>query len=559
MITHQILNFFVLYPSFKAESFFSLYFCFMSISSRIILNLFRLQKVQGHKRNIASTCAGFPGDEVLDKISFYLFTCNVSTASLVLTYDEIKQLPSPAIAEFINERGEKIYSHFDNAIPHQLFPLFTTENNIEHQKYSSGTYNVLAYDVSSLKNIKIPDIAVDEKKEHLNGIIVKITTVLFCIAAFTGVLFLVAPKPLILIIAVVSSIVNFFISLLLFFKENNVLDTVTKPFCSTENYLGCSRLLKSAFSKTAWHMSWAETGLLFFGTLFIFLLLPPVTPETLILVAGWIIMAVLISIFLILRMYRINVFCKLCLSIHFINILSLACLFFFMPSVSNYTYKISLGLAEKLISGVLLTGVIVFYLRFFVNKIRANREIDESFKSLKLALLNAELVQPFDEQFLQLKSAFAPINVLYDTTSAVKLSLILSLNCNYCAAMVNSILTNNLTSHLSEVELLVYYDEDDIESQLFLHQLYTISKNNNGKILPTLQTWYNGTYKRTVAVAEENSTDQQPGFCLLSGDLPYTALPCLFVNDRYFDKGFTAKDIPAIVFYAGKVYENSLA
>lgn len=521
----------------------------MSIYIRVLLNLFGLHQILGNKRNIEHTCFHFPDDDILDTIAFYLFTCNINTGVLWLDWDKIKQPEYPFVAEIVGERGEKKYIHFENGNAHQLYPRFIKEDVDRLATEGTNPFKVLMFDTEALKQIKFPVPPDFERKARGNTKIIKTTVWLFCSAVLAGIVFLFLPKPVFLIIAGMCTCINFIISLLLFFKESEVFYHITKPFCSTENYLGCSRLLKSGFSKAVGEFTWAKTGLIYYGGLFIFLLIAPVNSEITLITTGLVIFAAVMSVLLIYKMIRINVYCKLCIGIHVTNFLCLASAFIFNSNV-NIHFVTLVGIGWVTVS-LILSVTMVFYLSFFIKKIKSGQEKNEILKNLKLALLNTELVKKNDDAFAQLKSFYTPLRISGDSDSEVKLSLILSLDCNHCSALINTIVLNNLVSHTCFTEIFIYSDEEKPENINFLRHLQINGKNRSINIAKELKSWYDGTYKRKSS--HEISGTEIVDFCLSAKDMSHKELPAIFINDKHLNTGFTATDIPAVIFYANRL------
>ncbi|KAA5534578.1 vitamin K epoxide reductase family protein [Taibaiella lutea] len=480
--------------------------------------------------------------DALARISFFLFQNNVSN---VITNIEVNRLSGSSmagIAAQTDDQGQTFYYHWENGHRQLLFSLnHTAEGSYEF----NTTARFMVYDKDALAAASFisnaSTVASSGPKLKYSLITLSILAVILYADIFKSI-----ALPMLLV--QISSLLNAAISGIILFKEHNIFNAFTEQFCNSEEYTGCNKLLHSKTSMLFGNLSLATFGTAIYFTIFLYSLLAG-SSETYI---HWAItlsaVAVIASLLLIIKMIVIRTFCRLCLWIHSINLLSFLGLYLLLSAPSENAFRINYNAVLLWVTCLIITSILLHQAIRFINVFQKEKANGDEIGSLKSALLENVLAKPEDENLQRTNALYQPLSLYFSEENDLELTLVLSTHCHFCAALITTIVQKNLKEKISKLKVYLYTANEDPADVKFIHDLEQAPSDET--VMALLIDWYkNDKGHQNEASARAISEKALPAFCLPKQDLPYAELPAVFINDIFIPHIFSAADLEKLLYF----------
>ncbi|MFN8244335.1 MAG: vitamin K epoxide reductase family protein [Ferruginibacter sp.] len=512
----------------------------------ILKNFFRLKHKPPPGGCIRYAFYNFPGTDTLDCIGYFLSLSGTRSMPFTGTGKELNEAAFPVFIECTDDRGQPAYFHSQGQALWQVYPQCREEKK-GLAAIPDGNWNMLAYDeAADVTAVALPPAF---RQAQMNKTILRSTAIILLTAGFFGALLHLHTQPVFVLLTWLGALVNLFLSLVLYFREQRFFEDFTRPFCGKNNYLGCSRLMQSAFSDILPGFSWASMGIIFYGALLAIPLMAPVRAGAA-LMGCWLIAAVLVSVALVFTMMRIRVFCKLCLFIHAVNLLMLAVYVWRSAGWQQWSYFTP----AFMLNGLLALALAAFFylvMKAFLQLSAGSREKLAASRILRPALLNSDLSADPDPHLAALFQAKTPLTVTGANEAGIEVSLLVSMECRHCAELMEEACATLFYKDVCRVQLYFLCEEDDWQGQVFLNQLAQEATGDPGKLFAAVRQWYrHRRYPGKQAAVSRPAT--APSFCLRTDEVVFATIPAVFFDGRRINAGFTPADFPGLVFLANR-------
>lgn len=461
----------------------------MAAITEIIHNLLLLYGHPAPSRFARNIISPLPETEPLNAIAYRLHQCGVSSIRLFVDKNDILQLNHPFLLLRTTATGVLEALHYKNGNAHVLSPSTQQTTGIDNWIKENEQAEILAFDEEALQAATLPaPVPVNIAYPLLKaGGIVLLSAVLYL-----WVLRVMA-MPLYNQVLSFTSLLTALISLILILKETGLASNYTRPFCGKANYLGCSLLITSPLAANKWGISWAALGLVHSATSMLYILiLNPLPEKQLMFTLLWQTPAIVIIAFLLYKMWKLRTFCKLCISVHVLNLLgfTIAAILFsrapdkYIPSFTSTAVLIFAGVA-------LLAGWLVLALYLWLHHIKKSASANAQITDLAYGLLQYNPAA--DEALLQrLLRTYQPLPLYTAVPEEQKPSLLIvvGLHCSHCAKLVQ-LLTNSRITDNWFTDLLIVADANTpaVGTQALLISLQQHADKPEARI-QLLQDWY---------------------------------------------------------------------
>lgn len=334
--------------------------------------------------------------------------------------------------------------------------------------------------------------------------------------------------------------------------ESNQQNSFVKNICSFGKKTNCQAVLESSGS-TVFGVTWAELGLIFFSSSFLFLLFPFSSLSTRLYLLS--VFAILNSTYILFSLYYqwrvLKQWCPLCLAIQFI-------LFSELLIGVNVFYSVS-SFPDLQWGGVAYSGVIALFIPVLVwlkmkKALKTHLERDLYYFSFRRSQKNPFVFQALLKQQERLYSGWEDLGIEIGNPDAENIFVKV---CNpFCVpcAQAHTILEDIIT-RFDNYKLKIIFNCSDKMSSSIAKRFIELSLNDRLELKQTLDEWYtsslDGNHSRPAIFVKDSYPDhindqlERMNFWCEDANVTYT--PTIFLNGYKIPANFKIGDLVDIV------------
>lgn len=470
-----------------------------------------------------------PETEPLHTIAYLLHQSGVSSIRLFINKTDIPQLNHPFLLLRTTATGTLEALHYKNGNAHILTPALQQTTDIDDWIKENQQAEILAFDGDALQTATLPAAA----PRSMAYLLLKAGAAILLTAVLCLWVVRVLSLPLYNQLISVAGLLTAFLSVIMILKETGLANNYTRPFCGKANYLGCSLLITSPLAANKWGISWAALGLTHAVTSMLYILLTDPSPvQQLMYMLLWLAPAIVTGVFLLYKMWKLRTFCKLCLLVHILNLLSFTIAFvLFMQVPDNYISIITLHNLFVFAGIALLAGWLVLALYLLLQHVKKLSAAYAQVKDLSYGLLKHN-PSADDALLQQLLHNYQPLPLNTAGTDEEKPSLLLvvSLHCSHCARLLQTFTAGSVTDTWLTSLLIV---ADASTPAAGTKELLTGLQQNTAapeERIKLLQEWY--ATNELISKDEAAFDLQAYPFCIGAADNILDQLPGIFIAGK---------------------------
>jgi hypothetical protein len=477
-------------------------------------------------------------DDTLTRISFFLYHHNISNAiSYATTYTSIPE-NLRGIAKQTDDLGQVFFYHIGNGLKQLLYAQAYTAQGV----IDPGTASpVLLYDAEALDKLRFDARPPARgRRQYVAGMLaalIIIAAVLYHAAASVK-----GPEYFIPLIA---SLLNCGISFVLLFKERNIFNAFTEPFCSSAQFQGCNKILHRRDSVLFYGITLARTGVVCYLSFSLYIVLCPATAMYGGLIYLLSFTAVAASVALVAKMVFIKTFCRLCLWIHAVNVLNGVMLLAINHSASALPKAPGIKACVLFILCFLAASLIASGVLRLIDIIQRAAAAKKETKGLKQELFRHILTKGIDPKLVDTLTGHPPLAIPVSAESDAEITLVLSMKCHFCASLINTIYEERFREKIGILKVYLYAANADSALSQFAAELAGSSSAADKMTL--LKTWYADAYMPQLHPPVPGAA--LPAFCLDTAALPYQELPAVFINSVFMPHRLGERDLETMLYF----------
>lgn len=344
------------------------------------------------------------------------------------------------------------------------------------------------------------------------------------------------------------NLLGLYISSELFLQEHKKEAFSLRALCRIGQYIDCNQVTSSPYARIFDTFSWAEAGMAYFCSVLSALALKPLlfNETAFYLYIGLALPFTLWS--LIVQIFILRKFCLLCCSVIILNWGN------FLTFYTAFSGKTSFSLSYFLLLGaIFFIGSLCIYL--YTRNLTTLQKLDQIRQEHLLLKYNPHIIGTlFHSPGIECETEDCCLPV-HSGNASLRIIFFISLFCRHCGEAIAR-LRETIRQYPQYSYQLIYNIPGEAEAQSIIQYFIQLqSALPEDSFLDNLEKWYNSeekTIRYLQAKAPLSSfIDPVPLFNAMihfNQKYPLAYTPTLILNDHIFPAGYTAENLPGILY-----------
>lgn len=368
----------------------------------------------------------------------------------------------------------------------------------------------------------------------------------------------------------VSTLCGLGVAILIVQHELGISNEFTEQLCSTGKNTDCDAVMKSEGSKFLKWFNWADAGIIYFSSIFLFLTISffsGASQGIINIISFLAVCAIPFTLFSIYYQWRIiKKWCPLCLatvSLLWIQFLLL------LPTLLQIHLK-NIFINETLFAAFIFIGTTVLWLELLKTSLKRNKELTDNNFSLLRIKNNPEIFKALLQQERRVDTTPLENDLQLGNPDA---EIQITVACNpYCGPCAKAHKALHEMVEKNDIGLTIRFlikteNKEDKKQQLVEYILQLVNDKNREYKGYILHDWYkemdfNTFSKKYPLLKEVDVKDQLKNHERWNNENKIAFTPTIFINSYELPKQYTAEDLKLVIKNIGKinrVIENSVS